>query len=54
MYHIEAYLFKIHSNIVLSSTARGFLPADLRVKFLKALLSSHVLATWPAHTDYTR
>ena len=50
---IDTYLFKIHSNIVLSSTPKppqkGLFPVGLPVKILKALLPSSILATCPVH-----
>ena len=47
--HIDMYLFKIHSNIVLRSTPKGLFPVGLPVKMLKAPLPSSILATRPAH-----
>ena len=49
--HIDTYLFKIHSNIVLPSTPKGLFPVGLPVKILKALLPSSILATCPAHLN---
>ena len=53
--HINTYFFKVHSNIVLSSTPRGLpkilFPVDLPVKVLQALLLSSIMATWPAHLN---
>ena len=45
---IDTYLFKVHSNIVLP---KGLFPVGLPVKILKALLSSSILATCPAHLN---
>ena len=45
---IDAYYFKIHSNIVLQSTPgipKGLFPAGVPVTVLKALLPSFILAT---------
>ena len=46
---IDTHLFKANSNIVLPSTPRP--PKGLPVKILKALLSSSILATCPAHLN---
>ena len=43
---IDTYLFKVHSEIVLA-LSEGLFPVGLRVKILKALLPSSILATWP-------
>ena len=48
---IVIYLFKVPSNIVLSSTPRPpqkSFPVGLPVKIMKALLPSSILATCPA------
>ena len=45
---IDTYFFKIHSNIVLP---KGFFPAGVPVKILKALLLSSILATCPVHLN---
>ena len=48
------HLFKIHTNIVRPSTPRHSkrsFPVGLRVKILKTLIPSSILATWPAHLN---
>ena len=47
---IDTYLFKVHSNIVLG-LPKGLFPVCLPVKIFKALLSSSILATYPAHLN---
>ena len=44
----DAYLFKVHSNIVLP---KRLFPVDLPVKILKAFLPYSILATYPAHLN---
>ena len=51
---IEAYLFKVHSNIVLPSTPRPpqrSLSCSLPVNILRELLPPSILATCPAHLN---
>ena len=51
----SSYFFKIHSNIVHTSTLglpKGLFPVGVPVKILKALLSFSILTTWPAHTEH--
>ena len=43
--HMDIYFFKMYSNIALPSISLVSLP----FKFLKTLLPSCILATWPAH-----
>ena len=47
---IDTYLFKVHSNIA-SHLRLGLLKGLLPVKTIKALLSSSILATCPAHLN---
>ena len=51
---IDTYLFKVHSNIFLSSTPRRSwrsLFCSLLVKNSKELLTSSILGTWPAYLN---
>ena len=46
---IDAYLFKIHSNIVFPSTPslpKCLFPVDVPVKILKEVLPSSILSSW--------
>ena len=52
--YIDAYFFKIHSNIVLPSTLglpKCLFPVGVPVKALKALLTSSILGTLPVHLN---
>ena len=52
--HIDTYLFKVHSNIVLQSTQRSpktLFSESIAGKILKALLPSSTRAKYPIHLN---